>query len=96
MPVATGMALVALGATGALITRLRGSGMLPIAMIAHLLVYVSLYFVLIGAVAHSAMEGPQNGLSFLQGLDFGVSAGLMTMAVRISLATIGGEDAPAR
>lgn len=97
IPATTGFTLVALGATGALINQLRVSARLPIAISAHLFVYVSLYLLFVGAVAHSAMTGPQDGLSFLQGLDFGISAGLMTLAVRMALASIaGGGDAPAR
>jgi hypothetical protein len=96
-PATTGFSLVTLGATGALINRLRASRVLPTAMAAHLLVYVSLYLLFVGAVTHAAMNGPRDGLSFLQGLDFGVSAGLMAMAARVGLATlVRSGDAPAR
>ena len=97
MPVTTGMALVALGATGSLVSQLQGSPRLRFAVAVHVGIYAGLYLLFVGAVAHSAMTGPQNGLSFLQGLDFGLSAGLMTLAARMSIAALSeGGDAPAR
>jgi hypothetical protein len=88
MPVTTGAALVALGATGAVVRQFRTSAHLRIALAAHLFVYVSLYLIFVGAVTHAALAGPRNGLSFLKGLDFGMSAGLMLLVVKLSLARI--------
>ena len=97
MPVVTAMALVALGATATTIARLRGAAAFRTLMAAHLFVYVSLYLLFVGAVCHAALTGPQDGLTFLQGLDLGVSAAVMMLVARLSLAVVdGGEDAPAR
>ena len=85
MPLTTGLAFIAMGSTGALIKLLRFSTKLRPVVAAHVIVYVSLFLLFVGAVSHAAMSGPQNGLSFLQGLDFGVGAGLMVLATRMSL-----------
>jgi hypothetical protein len=97
MPTVSAMALVALGATMATIDRFRGTAALRASVAAHLFVYASLYFLFVGAVCHAAMAGPQNGLTFLQGLDFGISAMLMTLAVRMGVVTLAlDDDSPGR
>jgi hypothetical protein len=60
----------------------------------HLFVYLSLYFLFVGAVCHAAIQAPRDGVTFLQALDFGVSVVPMASVVRRSLAAMGG-DAPA-
>lgn len=84
----SGAALVALGATGAVMQRYCRSPILTPVLIGHLFVYVSLYLLFVGAVAHRAMAGPHDGLSLWQGIDLGVSAGVMTQAVRLGLGGI--------
>ncbi|MEX0613412.1 MAG: hypothetical protein WD738_11930 [Pirellulales bacterium] len=97
LPVATAYAFIALGATLATVDRFRGAAALRFLVVTHLFVYVSLYFLFVGAVCHAAISGAQNGLAFLQGFDFGVSAVVMAQVVRLSLAAVaGGGDAPAR
>jgi hypothetical protein len=92
-PVVTGMALVALGATLAVIGRLQRAATLPLVAAANLFVYLSLYLLFITALTHAAMSGPQNGLTFWQGLDFGVSVLPIAAAVKVSLkALAGGGD----
>jgi hypothetical protein len=56
-----------------------------------------LYVLFIGAVSNSATTGPQNGLTTHQALDFLVSAGVMALVLRRSLAAmLAGSDATAR
>ena len=89
MPAVSAMAMVALGATMVTIDRFRGTAALRASLAAHLVVYSSLYFLFVGAVCHAAMAGPQDGLTFLQGLDFGISATLMTFVVRMGVRNVG-------
>jgi hypothetical protein len=96
LPVVSAMAMVALGATMATIDRFRGTAALRAGVSAHLFAYASLYFLFVGAVCHAAMAGPQNGLTFLQGLDFGASAVLMTLVVRRGVATLAQDNVSPR
>lgn len=96
VPVVTAMALVALGATKTVIARFRDSNALRSAIAAHLFAYASLYLLFLGAVCHAGMTGPEDGLTFLQGIDVGVSAGLMTVAARLGLAAMTGAENVAR
>jgi hypothetical protein len=97
IPVTSGMALIALGATLAVVSRFRRSPALPAVIVAHLLVYLSLYLLFVGAVLHAAFAKPTGGLSFLQSLDLAMSVGPMVGAVRIAIGLITGRGgAPAR
>ncbi len=97
MPITTGLAFIAMGSTGALINQLRGSTKLLATVAAHIIVYVSLFLLFVGAISHAAMSGPQDGLSFFQGLDFGVGAGLMVLSTRMSLEAMAWDaDSPVR
>jgi hypothetical protein len=97
IPVTSGMALIALGATLAVVSRFRQSPALPAVIVAHLLVYLSLYLLLVGAVLHAAFAQSTTGLNLLQSLDLAMSVGPIGGAVRIAIGSIaGGGDAPAR
>lgn len=97
IPVTCGMALIALGATLVVVSRFRRSPALPAVIAAHLLVYISLYLLLVGAVLHAAFAKSTSGLSLVQSLDLAMSVGPMVRAIRIVIGSIaGGADAPAR
>ncbi len=97
VPVITPLALVALGTTATTVARLHGAAAVRPLIALHLFVYTSLYLLFIGAVCHASMAGPRDGLTILQGLDFGASVAPMAYAVRMCLAAMaGGGDAPAR
>jgi hypothetical protein len=89
-PIVTAMALIALGATLATAWRYRCSPALPALIAAHLLVYSTLYVLLVGAVLHAAFA-KSAGLDFLQVFDLGLSVGLMVAAIRIALLAIAGD-----
>ncbi len=95
-PVATAVAIIALGATITTVSRPHRAVSLRVGIAVHLLVYTCLYLLFIGAICDASMRGPRDGLTFLQGIDFGVSAALMGLVVKRCLTTIGGGgDAPA-
>jgi hypothetical protein len=96
-PAVTAVALIAMGATSALIARFRCSPSLPVIAGAHLFVYSSLYLLFVGAVFHSAVAKPGGGMSFLLCVDVALSILPMSAAVRIALGAIAGDgDVPAR
>ena len=97
VPVVTAMACVALGATDVTLTRFRRTAAIVPIVLLHALTYTGLYALFVGAVCHAATTGPRDGLSFLQTLDLGASAGVMMRVLWLSMAPIaGGGDAPAR
>jgi hypothetical protein len=97
IPVVGALAIVAFGATMALIDRLQGKAGRRAVVTIHLFIYMSLYLLFVGAVGDAAMRGPRNELSFLQWLDFGASALVMLVVVRLSFAAIMERgEAPAR
>jgi hypothetical protein len=97
IPVTSGMALIALGSTLAVFSRFRRSPALPAVIVAHLLVYLSLYLLLVGAVLHAAFAKSTGALSLLQSLDLAMSVGPILGAVRIAIGSIAGRGhAPAR
>ena len=97
LPVMTGMALIALGATFAVVSRFRCSPVRRHLFAAHLFVYSTLYLLFVGAVLHAVMARPGNGLSLSQGLDLVLSIVLIVAATRIVLMAIAGDgDVPAR
>ena len=96
-PAVTGLALLVMGATIALILRFRCSPVLPAITTAHLLVYSALYLLFVGAVFHAAFAKPGGGVTLLQCADLGLSVIPMVAAMRIALATIADDaDVPAR
>jgi hypothetical protein len=97
IPAITGMSLIALGATLAIASRFRRSSALPAVIVAHMLVYLSLYLLLGGAILHAAFAKSATGLSLLQSLDLAMSVGPIVGAIRIAIGAIAeGGDAPAR
>ena len=97
IPVTSGMALIALGATLAIVSRFRCSPALPALIAAHSFVYSTLYLLMVGAVLHAAFAKSATGLSLLQTLDLAMSMGVIAGAVRIAIVSItGGRDARAR
>jgi hypothetical protein len=97
VPVTSGMALIALGATLVVASRFRCSLALPALIAAHLLVYSALYFLFVGAVLHAAYFTSTSGLSLVQALDLAMSIVPIVAAARIAIASIAGSgDAPVR
>jgi hypothetical protein len=97
LPEVTGIALIALGATLAVVWRFRRSPALPAVIVAHLLVYLSLYLLLVGAILHAAFAKSTGGLSLLQSLDLAMSGGPIVGAVRIAIDSLAGRrDSPAQ
>jgi hypothetical protein len=89
LPVTSAMALVAVGATGALCSQFAKSQLASAAVVIHVFVYVSLYLVFVGAVIHSAMSAPSSDIHFfLMILDLGASALLMAITVGKAVETI--------
>jgi hypothetical protein len=87
MPVATAFALIALGAT-VTTTRICKSQSSRICFAAQLLVYSSLYLLVIGAICDSAARSPNSGLTFSQIVDLSLSAIVMANAIRMWAATL--------
>jgi hypothetical protein len=97
MPIITAVALIAFGATLGIASRFRSSLALPALIAAHLVVYVSLYLLFVGAVLHAAFAKSTGGLGLVQVLDLALSIGLMVAAVRVAIDSLAGRgDAPAR
>jgi high-affinity Fe2+/Pb2+ permease len=93
----TGIALVALGATLAVLSRFRSSATLRLVVAAHLCVYSTMYLLFVGAVLHAAMGRTGAGLNLVQGLDLGVSIGAIIAMFRIALIAVARDgDVPAR
>jgi hypothetical protein len=97
VPVITGMALIALGATLAVASRFRCSPALPILIGAHLLVYFTLYLLFVGAIFHAAFVKSTGGPTVVQALDLVLSVAPIVAALRSAIgAVVGGGDAPTR
>jgi hypothetical protein len=97
VPVITGMALIALGATLVVASRFRCSPALPLLVGAHLLVYSTLYLLFVGANFHAAFAKSTGGPGFVQLLDLALSIGPIVAAAWIAIGAIaGGGDAPTR
>jgi hypothetical protein len=93
-PVATGVSLIALGATKTLLGRPLSASLPRVAIAVHLFVYASLYLLFIGALCDASIRAPRNGLTLSQVIDLGLSAGVMAFVARTCVAaTIGDEDA---
>jgi hypothetical protein len=92
IPIITGVALIALGATLAVHSRFRSSPALPTLVAAHLLVYLSLYFLFLGAVFHAAFAKPTVSMPPLQCVDLGLSIVPMVAAIRIALSAFAGHQ----
>jgi hypothetical protein len=88
-PVASAMALIALGATGATIERVRSMSASHYITVVHLFVYLNLYLLFVGAVCHASVDG--GGIRLASGLDLAISVIPMALVVRRSLAAMVGE-----
>lgn len=94
VPVVTAMALIALGASIATISRFQCAGRFRAAVGANLFIYTSLYLLFIGAICHAATSGSREGLDLLQSADLVISIAPMAIAVRLAFAVLmDGEDA---
>jgi hypothetical protein len=92
MPVVSGMALVALGSTLALISRF-GDAVRPRLLIAvHVVVYGNLYCVFLGAMCHEALTGPRLGLNWWHALDLLVSVAPLAVTARSTLSVLAGDE----
>lgn len=73
VPAVTGMALIALGATGVMQARFRGTVALVPATLMHLAVYGGLYALFVGATIHTAAADPSRGLGVATLVDLTLS-----------------------
>jgi hypothetical protein len=92
-PVLAAMTLVALGATVVLIERFRGAAGLPHLLVAHLIVYGSIYLLFAGAVWHANSTGVRSHRAASLWLDLAASAMLMGMTVRAALTAMRAREA---
>lgn len=88
VPVVSGMAMIALGATVVTIDRMTSAVARHITTVANLFTYLSLYLLFLGAVYHAAARGPRGRLNVLQWFDVGLSAALMTVVVCLCVAAL--------
>jgi hypothetical protein len=95
LPVLTSVAMVALGASLAVVARFGHAGRFRPLIAVHAVVYANLYLVFVGAVCHAALTGPRHGLSWLQGVDLLVSVVLMVVAARLALGALAWTEARA-
>lgn len=92
-PVVTAMALVTLGATGALVVRLRRSShSLPV-LAAHAFVYGALYAIFVGAELHAANATSGPRLSWLVLVDVALSIVPMLAAANMTWTALWSEPA---
>jgi hypothetical protein len=73
------MAILALGATNAMLARFLGTPALCSVLLLHAATYLSLYALFLGATLHAAAAASTIGLDLWQSLDLAVS--LLPMAV---------------
>jgi hypothetical protein len=89
-PALTGMALVALGATGATLSRFQGTPALTPILLLHATLYGSLYAMFVGAALHTlAQQGHRLSLTTI--LDLAVSLGLAAMVFTMACSVICGH-----
>lgn len=81
-PIVTAMAIIALGATDALITRFRNSAAAFPVLALHGMTYLLLYALFIGARLHMPAAAPTPGVSTSAMLDVAASAFPMAVAIR--------------
>ncbi len=97
LPVATGYALVAMGATHSTIGRYRGVPALRCMLLLNFFTYACLYVLLLCAVCDLVSRKAGTGVGLAQPLDIGISALVMVLVARRCLSEIvGGGDAQAR
>jgi hypothetical protein len=91
-PVVTAMALVTLGATGALVARLRPPHSLPV-LAAHAFVYGGLYAIFVAAELHAANAASGPRLSWLVLVDVALSIVPMLAAANVTWTALWSEPA---
>ena len=72
LPVVTGMALVALGASLATVERFRGTPLAAPVLIGHLATYGAMYVLFVGAVLHAASR-TSGGIGWAIAIDLAIS-----------------------
>jgi hypothetical protein len=92
-PVVTAMALVALGATGALVVRLRRSPQSLPVRAAHAFVYGGLYAIFVGAELHAANAASGPRLNWLVLIDVALSFVPMLAAANVTWTALWSEPA---
>jgi hypothetical protein len=84
VPIATAMALIALGATGATVPRFLHSRLLPAALLLHLTIYGGLYSLCIGATLDAASRTGA-GLTALASVDLLLSIGPVAATLALTV-----------
>jgi hypothetical protein len=94
IPIATAVALVALGATITTV-RISRNTYSPLIVSVHLFVYASLYLLIVAAICDAAFRSSHGGLTLTQLVDLAASTGVMALATRRCVADlIPGDDGP--
>jgi hypothetical protein len=88
MPVVSGMSLVALGATLAVVSRFAQVRRHRPLVFVHAVVYASLYVLFVGSVCHGTTAAGQPGLSLLRGIDLLASGVPMALAARLVVSSL--------
>jgi hypothetical protein len=88
LPVATAIALIALGASRAIRDGIQCLGWPREFLAAHLVTYTGLYVLVVVAICNVAYGPPDAGLSAAQGIDLGLSAVVMAYATRFCVAAL--------
>jgi hypothetical protein len=81
MPVVTAMAILALGATDATLSRFRNTPAIVPILLMHAATYVGLYGLFIGATLHAAATASPGGLGIAAALD--LAANSLPMAITL-------------
>jgi hypothetical protein len=81
VPAVTAMALVALGATSATLTRFRGRDFVLPVVLAHVVIYGTLYALFVGATLHASDARHGGSLGFIATVDLVLSLGPLAIAV---------------
>jgi hypothetical protein len=87
-PSVTAMAVLALGATGATLARFGRSPLLRTILPVHIVVYIGLYALFLGATLHAAKTGLGGGVDLTRAIDLAASVWPMIAALRISFAAL--------
>jgi hypothetical protein len=84
VPAVAAMAVVTLGATGVFVERYRGAAGLVPMLLAHLMVYSSMYALFVGATLHAAATTTAGGVTVVESVDLVVSMLPIVMAWRLA------------
>jgi hypothetical protein len=94
LPVATSLALIALGTTLETVGGFRRAANGPGIIAVHLFVYASLYLFFIAAICDASMRQSHGGLSLIAIIDFGMSAGVMAVVARLCITSMVADRDP--